>query len=46
MMIDKISNIYNNLVKREYVDEAKHWRHSSVRDYESILGLVKVERLW
>jgi REP element-mobilizing transposase RayT len=46
MMIDRINYIHNNPVKRGYVDEAKHWRYSSARDYEGVLGLLEVERLW
>jgi len=38
MMIEKINYIHNNPVKRGYVDEAKHWRYSSARDYEGING--------
>jgi len=30
----------------DYVDEAKHWRYSSARDYESVDGLLEVERFW
>jgi len=36
----------NNPLKRGYVDEAKHWRYSSARDYEGINGLLKIERAW
>jgi REP element-mobilizing transposase RayT len=46
MMIDRINYIHNNPVKRGYVDEAEHWRYSSARDYEGVLGLLEVERLW
>jgi hypothetical protein len=45
MMIDEINYIHNNPVKLGYVDEAKHWRYSSVRDYKGILGLLEVKRL-
>jgi len=34
------------LVKCGYVDEAKHWRYSSARDYEGIDGLTVVEKFW
>jgi len=38
---------YHSLhVKRGYVDEAKHWRYSSARDYEGNEGLIAIERLW
>ena len=46
MMISKINYIHQNPVKRGYVDEAKHWRCSSARDYEDIKGLIEVERFW
>ena len=46
MMIQKINYIHYNPVKRGYVDEAKHWRYSSARDYEGIQGLVLVERFF
>jgi hypothetical protein len=41
-----IDYIHNNPLKRGYVDEAKHWRYSSARDYEGINGLLKIERCW
>ena len=46
MMINKIKYIHENPVKRGYVDEAKHWRYSSARDYDGVKGLVDVERFW
>jgi REP element-mobilizing transposase RayT len=46
MMIDRINYIHNNPVKRGYVDEAKHWRYSSARDYEDIKGLINVDIFW
>jgi putative transposase len=46
IMIAKINYIHLNPVKRGYVDEAKHWRYSSARDYEGIKGLIDVERFW
>jgi len=46
IMIAKINYIHHNPVKRGYVDEAKHWRYSSARDYEGMKGLIKVERFW
>ncbi len=45
-MIAKINYIHHNPVKRGYVDEAKHWRYSSARDYEGIDGLIEVEKFW
>ncbi|MBN2815694.1 MAG: transposase [Campylobacterales bacterium] len=46
MMIEKINYMHNNPIKRGYVDEASHWRHSSARDYEGVSGLLEVERIW
>jgi REP element-mobilizing transposase RayT len=46
MMIEKINYIHQNPVKRGYVDEAKHWRYSSARDYEGINGLIQIEKMW
>ena len=46
MMINKINYIHQNPVKRGYVDEAKHWRYSSARNYEGIDGLIEIERFW
>lgn len=46
MMMEKINYIHNNPIKRGYVDEAKHWRYSSARDYEDMSGLIEIERMW
>ena len=46
IMIAKINYIHYNPVKRGFVDEAKHWRYSSARDYEGADGLIEVERFW
>jgi len=46
MMIEKINYIHNNPIKRGYVDETKHWRYSSARDYEGVIGLIEIERMW
>jgi len=46
MMISKINYIHHNPVKRGYVDDTKHWRYSSARDYEGMEGLIEVERFW
>lgn len=46
MMIDKINYIHDNPVKRGYVEESKHWRYSSARDYEGRKGLIEIERFW
>ena len=44
IMISKINYIHQNPVKRGYVDEAKHWRYSSARDYDGIQGLINIQR--
>ena len=46
MMREKIEYIHNNPIKRGYVDEATHWRYSSARDYEGVVGLVGISRVW
>lgn len=46
MMMRKINYIHQNPVTRGYVDESRHWRYSSARDYEGIDGLLEIERFW
>jgi putative transposase len=46
MMLDRINYIHNNPVKRGYVDEAVHWRYSSARDYDGVIGLLNVEKFF
>ncbi len=46
MMKIKVDYIHNNPVKRGYVDEDIHWRYSSARDYNGMIGLIEIERLW
>lgn len=46
MMRERINYIHQNPVKRGYIDDAKHWRYSSARDYEDTEGLIVVERFW
>jgi len=46
IMIEKVNYIHQNPVKRGYVNEAKHWRYSSARDYEGIEGLIAIEKYW
>ncbi|RGP39575.1 hypothetical protein BPTFM16_02779 [Altererythrobacter insulae] len=46
MMRQKIEYIHQNPVKRGYVDQAKHWRYSSARDYEGENGLLAVCKVW
>ena len=45
-MLNKIGYIHENPVKRAYVDEARHWRYSSARNYEGISDLIEVEKFW
>ena len=46
IMIQKVKYIHNNPVKRGYVDEAKHWRYGSARNYDGMDGLIEIERIW
>jgi REP element-mobilizing transposase RayT len=46
MMRQKLDYIHMNPVKRGYVDEAVHWRHSSARNYAGLLGLFPVMIAW
>ncbi len=46
MMLERINYIHLNPVKRGYVDDAKHWRYSSARDYDGVDGLIGVEKFW
>jgi REP element-mobilizing transposase RayT len=46
IMLQKIEYIHNNPLKRGYVDEAKHWRYSSARDYEGKKGLLDIEKIF
>jgi REP element-mobilizing transposase RayT len=42
IMLEKLSYIHGNPVKRGYVDRAEHWRYSSARNYEGQEGLIDV----
>jgi REP element-mobilizing transposase RayT len=46
MMRQKLDYIHLNPVKRGYVDEAIHWRHSSARNYAGLPGLLRVQTEW
>jgi putative transposase len=47
MMRQKIEYIHNNPVRRGYVDDPTHWRHSSARDYAGLPGgLMAVTMQW
>jgi REP element-mobilizing transposase RayT len=42
MMIQKITYIHMNPVKRGYVDKPEDWCYSSTRNYSGLEGLVPV----
>jgi REP element-mobilizing transposase RayT len=46
MLIQKIEYIHNNPVLRGYVEEGKHWRNSSARNYEGMDGLLEICTDW
>ena len=46
MMRQKLEYIHQNPVKRGYVDEPTHWRHSSARNYAGLPGLFPVKTEW
>jgi REP element-mobilizing transposase RayT len=46
MMVQKLEYIHNNPVERGYVDEPVHWRYSSARNYEGMMGLIDVVTDW
>ncbi len=46
MLLQKINYIHHNPVRRGYVDEPRHWRYSSARDYEGNEGLIGVVTDW
>ena len=46
MMKQKVDYIHHNPVKRGYVDEAKHWRYSSARNYAGKEGLLEICTGW
>jgi putative transposase len=46
MMRQKLEYIHMNPVKRGYVDEPTHWRHSSARNYAGLAGLFPVRTDW
>jgi len=37
--------MHHNLVKKEYIDEAEHWRYSFARNYAGVYGFLEIERL-
>jgi putative transposase len=42
----KLDYIHFNPVKRGYVDEPGHWRYSSARNYDGLVGLMPVYKDW
>jgi len=46
MMWQKIEYSHMNPVKRGYVDDPLHWRHSSARNYAGQSGLIEVVTDW
>jgi len=46
MMRQKLEYMHLNPVKRGYVDEPTHWRHSSARNYAGLRGLFSVKTDW
>ena len=46
MMRQKLEYMHGNPVKRGYVDDPKHWRHSSARNYAGLPGLLAVKTDW
>ncbi|HEV2949490.1 MAG TPA: hypothetical protein VGX70_19090 [Gemmataceae bacterium] len=46
MLRQKLEYIHDNPVKRGYVDEPTHWRHSSARNYAGLPGLFPVKTDW
>jgi REP element-mobilizing transposase RayT len=46
MLRQKLDYIHNNPVKRGYVSDPTHWRHSSARNYAKIESLVAVTTDW
>ncbi len=46
MMLQKLEYMHHNPIRRGYVDQAEHWRHSSARNYLGMPGLVEVITSW
>ncbi len=41
-MVRTLSYIHNNPVKAGFVDDPVHWRYSSARDYQGLVGLISI----
>lgn len=46
MIEQKVAYIHDNPVKRGYVDDPRHWRYSSARNYAGEPGLIEVAADW
>ena len=46
MMLQKLEYMHHNPIRRGYVDEARHWRYSSARNYLGEAGLLDVVTDW
>jgi hypothetical protein len=46
MMLQKLEYIHNNPVCRGYVEDAAHWRYSSVSNYSGKPGLIEEATEW
>ena len=46
MLQQKVEYIHQNPVKRGYVDEVRHWRYSSARDYDGMDGVLPICKDW
>ena len=46
MMRQKLEYMHNNPVRRGYVDDPVHWRHSSARNYAGMPALLEVTTDW
>jgi REP element-mobilizing transposase RayT len=46
MMWQKLEYVHNNPLRRGYVDDPRHWRYSSARNYAGQPGLIDVLTDW
>jgi REP element-mobilizing transposase RayT len=46
MMVQKLEYMHANPVRRGYVDDPKHWRYSSARNYAGATGLLEALTDW
>ena len=45
MLRQKLNYLHHNPVRRGYVEEPRHWRYSSARNYEDRQGLIEIDRI-